>query len=248
MCLTFEGFASSFPSFSAKLSADGRYATFLAMDFYLTGQGGPGPIMVWKDMDTGATVNLNENFQGGPANGGVSAFEGAISGDGRVTAFISDATNLVPGVNDKGQVYARACDVPSPAIYCKPSNAIGGCKALMVFQGQPSASAGSGFVVGASGLDAQQPAVLFYGVGATWGKPLFNGRLCLRPPVVRAHVASSGGGTICGGTLSMDFNAWSASGVDPRLVPGQPVYAQVWHRNAVGASQLSDAVAFVVGP
>jgi hypothetical protein len=46
----------------------------------------------------------------------------------------------------------------------------------------------------------------------------------------------------------MDFNAWSASGIDSRLVPGQPVYAQVWHRNGVGASQLSDAVAFVVGP
>lgn len=246
VCLTFWGFASTRPSFRARISANGRYVAFLTDDVTLTGQVMQGWNGIWKDMETGATVNLNVDPHGEPGNFGI--LDLAISGDGRVTAFVSSANNLLPGTQYGGHAYARACTVPSPTVYCYPSKVTGGCKALMGFQGVPSASGGSGFMLNAQGMDAQQPAVLFYGVGATWGKPLFNGRLCLRPPVVRAHITSSGGSTICGGTLSMDFNAWIASGVDPRLVPGQPVYAQVWHRNSIGASQLSDAVAFVVGP
>ena len=46
----------------------------------------------------------------------------------------------------------------------------------------------------------------------------------------------------------MDFNAWIASGADPTLVAGQPVYVQGWFRNSAGQGQLSDAVAFLIGP
>jgi Tol biopolymer transport system component len=246
VCLTFWGFASAFRSYGAQLSADARYVAFVADDGALTGQPGPGPTVIWKDMQTGATINVNEDPLGGPSNN--SAYGQAISADGRVTAFVTKATNLLPGSGGAYQVYVRACDVASPTVYCKPSNVSGGCAAHMGFQGTPSATSGSTFVLSAQGLDAQQPSILYYGVGAPWGKPLFKGRLCLRPPVVRAYSVSSGGTMGCDGTLSMDFNAWIASGGDPRLTPGEPVYAQVWHRNSAGDGQLSDAVAFLVGP
>jgi hypothetical protein len=46
----------------------------------------------------------------------------------------------------------------------------------------------------------------------------------------------------------MDFNAWIASGVDPALVAGQTAYVQAWFRNSASGSQLSDALALLIGP
>jgi hypothetical protein len=62
----------------------------------------------------------------------------------------------------------------------------------------------------------------------------------------------TGGGvpSSCTGSLSVDFNTWIASGGDPSLVFGENVCIQAWSRDA-GApwgSNLSNAVAFVIGP
>jgi hypothetical protein len=39
------------------------------------------------------------------------------------------------------------------------------------------------------------------------------------------------GGGQCSGVLSIDFNGWIASGIDPALVAGQHVAAQFWYRD-----------------
>jgi hypothetical protein len=46
----------------------------------------------------------------------------------------------------------------------------------------------------------------------------------------------------------MAFNAWIVSGGDPKVVAGQDVCPQAWFRNSAGLGQLSDAVAFLIGP
>lgn len=54
----------------------------------------------------------------------------------------------------------------------------------------------------------------------------------------------------CTGGFSTDFNAWIASGADPKPVAGAPVYAQASVRDPShpAGALLSDAAAFVVGP
>ncbi len=189
----------------------------------------------------------DEDPQGGPANDWAN--DVAISGDGRVIAFVSKATDLVPGASGNiYHVYVRACEVASPSTYCKPAKPVGGCIASMTFQAAPSASAGSGFQVQAAYLDSKKVGLVFYGTSGPWGQKLSDGFLCVKAPIVRPYVASSGGTTGCSGSLSFDFNSWISSGADPTLVSGQAVCAQAWFRNASGAGQLSDAVAFLIGP
>jgi Tol biopolymer transport system component len=234
-------------SFFPVLSADGRYVAFETLATNFTVQRSRPPMVIWRDLETLATVCANDDWQGGPANNWAN--NAAISGDGRVVAFVSKATDLVPGASGAVyHVYVRACDVASPATYCKPSKPAGGCVAGMTFQGTPSATAGSGFQVRAQGLEAHRVGLLFYGTNGPAGKWLAESYLCVKAPVVHAVVASSQGTTGCDGSLSLDFNSWIASGADPTLVAGQAVCAQAWFRNATGSGQLSDAVAFLIGP
>jgi len=247
LCISTTGGAASTESRSPSLSADGRFVTFQSVASNLTVQRGIPPVVIWKDIQTGATVIVNEDPQGGPANN--IGNDAAISEDGRVVAFVSRATDLVPGVSGNVyHVYVRSCDVASPSIYCKPAKLTGGCIASMTFQGVPSATATSGFLIQANSLDAKKVSLVFYGTTGPWGQQLPDGFLCVKAPIVRPYVAWSGGGTGCAGSLSFDFNAWIASGGDPVLVSGQAVCAQAWFRNAAGAGQLSDALAFLIGP
>ena len=247
LCISTTGGGSSSESRSPSLSADGRFVAFDSLSSNLAVQRGEPPVVVWKDIHTSATVVANDDPQGGPANDWAN--HAAISGDGRVVAFVSKATDLVPGASGAVyHVYVRACDVASPSTYCKPAKPAGGCIASMTFQGSPSATAGSSFLIQATGLDAKKVGLVFYGTSGPWGQQLPDGFLCVKAPIVRPYVASSGGTSGCAGSLTFDFNAWIASGADPTLVAGQDVCAQAWFRNSAGAGQLSDAVAFLIGP
>ena len=247
-CTSVRGGFSNYPSYFPALSADGRYIAYETYASNLTLQPGFTPMVIWKDLVTGTAVVTNEARNGDPSNNW--ATDVAISGDGRVVAFVSKATNLVPGASGQWyQVYVRACDVASPSTYCKPAKPPGGCVAAMSFQGTPSATAGSGFDLRCSNLDAQRLGLLFYGTAGPWGtRPRPDGYLCVQPPLWRTPAGPTGGTTGCDGSLSLDFNAWIASGADPSLVAGQPVYVQGWLRNSAGQGQLSDAVAFLIGP
>lgn len=48
--------------------------------------------------------------------------------------------------------------------------------------------------------------------------------------------------------LSLDFNGWIASGIEPALVAGQHVAAQFWYRDPQipSTTGLSDAVQFEI--
>lgn len=95
--------AATGSSMSPSISADGRYVAF-ASRADLTCQEtticAPEPpdlnrqadIYV-RDLETGQTRRVSRSHEGGDANG--ASYDPAISGDGRVIAFVSEASNLI---------------------------------------------------------------------------------------------------------------------------------------------------------
>src|SRR6266516_201460 len=78
---------------TAAISADGRFVAFTSDASNLVPQTAPGRHIYVKDRSTGAIERLSV----GPGIRGGSAFGTRISGDGRLVAFDSIATNLVAG-------------------------------------------------------------------------------------------------------------------------------------------------------
>lgn len=107
---------------SASLSADGRYVVFTSDQQIAGDDGGCSPAETGRigtsdfdayvfDRDTGATELVSRSTKGHPAQKpGTCAGtqQSSISYDGRFVAFLSDATNLVPGdTNGWGDVFVR---------------------------------------------------------------------------------------------------------------------------------------------
>lgn len=95
------------------LSYDGRYVVFASVDDNIapgdnnSGVGHPGNRdTFWHDTQTGETRRVSVSTAGVGANQG--AYDPAISWDGMIVAFESNATNLVAGdVNSEWDVYVR---------------------------------------------------------------------------------------------------------------------------------------------
>jgi hypothetical protein len=138
-------------------------------------------------------------------------------------------------------------------LYCtaKPNSL--GVEPVLGWNGDlPSASLGSGFTVHATKLVAKVPTIYFYGTDGPLAQPFHGGTLCVAPPLKRGLAQSSSGTSGASGFANMDFNAWIASGVDPRLDLGQRVFVQLWTRDPgfpppddVG---LTAALEFRIGP
>jgi Tol biopolymer transport system component len=85
-------------SFAPTVSADGRYVAFSSTapldGRELPARGQRPTIAVYvRDLTVGMTTRVSGPSDGTLPNG--SSYDGAISGDGRYVAFVSDATNLV---------------------------------------------------------------------------------------------------------------------------------------------------------
>lgn len=94
--LSSNGRAGNRDSWSAVVSADGRYVAFASLAFNLVeGDTNRQADIFVRDRRLGVTTRVSVRSNGGQANGG-SAFP-AISADGRHVAFRSVATNLVAG-------------------------------------------------------------------------------------------------------------------------------------------------------
>ena len=94
-------------SVDAELSADGRYVTFQsdATNLVAGDTNGVGDVFV-HDRQTTTTTRVS--VASGGLQGGGESSEGTISGDGRFVAFLSFATNLVPGdTNGEGDVFVH---------------------------------------------------------------------------------------------------------------------------------------------
>ncbi len=140
-----------------------------------------------------------------------------------------------------------------PGVYCSHKTIAAGCPPWIDYAGTPSASSSQSFDVFAGELANDKFGLFFYGTSGAQVAPFMGGKLCVAAPFVRTPVQSTGGsvGTEdCTGKMSLDFNAWIQSGVDPNLVVGAQVNAQYWFRDPLASFGvgLTDGIAFTVGP
>jgi hypothetical protein len=187
-----------------------------------------------------------------PANH--SSLRCSISDDGRVIGFVSQATNLVPGTLPGNHAFVRIQDPTPGLIYCAASPNVPGCKPLLSVQGTPSAGATSGHGIDVAGTLNAQLGLFVYSTAGAAIQPFGPPWLCVGPPIRRIAAQQTGGApppTLdCSGALTLDFNAWIATGADPALVPGTGVWLQGWTRDPTSTfgALLSEALAFQVGP
>jgi hypothetical protein len=178
-----------------------------------------------------------------------------ISGDGTTVIFSSHAANLVTGdTNGRLDYFAHDMHAEPPVAYCIAGTSTQGCTATMSTTGAPSGSAGSGFVITASGVDGQRPAIMLYGISGRASVPWGASTLCVAAPRQRTALQSSGGASgLCNGSIALDWNAFlatHATALGVPLVAMTPTTAQVWIRDpqATKHSVLSDAIEFYACP
>jgi hypothetical protein len=140
------------------------------------------------------------------------------------------------------------------ATYCvgKPNGL--GCVPTIARDGLPSPTAQSGFEISASNLVNQSLGVLAWSAGGRVTNPFQGGTWCVRAPLVRTPLRSSGGSPApaldCSGRWSLDFNTYMQSIAAPP--PGTTINCQWYGRDPSLAPpqnvQLSDALEFVLLP
>ncbi len=145
------------------------------------------------------------------------------------------------------EIPGAACNV---ATYCTAKTTSHSCVPSISATGAPSASAGSGFTIQAANVEPMKNGVLFYCYAGPAAQPFQGGTFCLKFPVKRTPPTNSGGAANCSGVLSMDFNAWIATGFDPGLVAGAQIWAQDWFRDPTApfGTGLSNALTFHICP
>lgn len=136
--------------------------------------------------------------------------------------------------------------------YCTANEHSFGCSATIVGSGTPSATAGSGFDIGATNVPSNQNGLMIYGYGGRF-LPFGPGTLCITAPIVRTLIQNSGGNggpTDCSGTYSYDFNTHIATSGDLLLQAGNSATAQYWYRDpgSPAAFGLTDALQILIQP
>jgi hypothetical protein len=192
---------------------------------------------------------------------------GATPGDDFGRALALDRAQLALGAPSASNPWNGAgvgfvLDVSSqgdrPTYYCSAKQDSKGCLPRIYHIGQPSVSApqtGETYEVGAWDMQAKKPGLLAYSKTGASSAPFSGGFLCVQAPVVRTAAQITpeiGLNPPCDGKFVFDFNAWIASGIDPSLVAGQPVWMQYWYRDPTGAPGndvgLSQGIYVVIGP
>jgi hypothetical protein len=134
-----------------------------------------------------------------------------------------------------------------PRVYCQPS--AGGANGLIrtLYDGTPSASAGSGFTLTHTRIPSNSRVHPHFSLTGPANAPFFGGLRCVRVPVFRMPQTQN-----VTGTHVLDFNAYIASGANPGLVAGQTVWFQLATQTAASAANdifnLSAGVRFTIAP
>ncbi len=211
---------------------------------------------------TSATISATTNYQIVKAtnvastNGGTQITLVVPSGAGPGDVLVKNAAGST-GAN-LSNAFPADVHAGSPCgnvtVYCTSKLNSQFCSPAINYSGTPSASAAVAFDITASQMLNNKNGLIFYGFAAN-GAPFEGGTLCVKLPVTRTSVQSSGGsasGTDCSGTYSFDFNALIQGGTDPNLVGGATVYAQYWARDPGDFTgfntSLSDALVFDICP
>jgi hypothetical protein len=176
----------------------------------------------------------------------------ALSGDSTVIGRPYDDH---AGGADAGSAYVFRLSPSSPVSYCTAGVSSSGCQATLSGAGTPSASAATGFLLQATGVEGQRTGMFLFGANGRQANPWGNGTSyqCALPPLSPCGLLpGTGTGGQCDGSFAQDLNAlWS---IKPGLNPGMgsTVQAQLWYRDPASTSSqttsFSDAVEFGVGP
>ena len=114
-------------SYWPALSTDGRFVAFYSEAPNLTAGDTNGAADVFlHDRASGATTRLSIDNVGAEGNG--DSFRPTVSGDGRIVAFESDATNLVRGDSNRFTdvfVHDRLGTAPPPPVRCRVPRVVG---------------------------------------------------------------------------------------------------------------------------
>jgi hypothetical protein len=157
--------------------------------------------------------------------------------------------------NDMGALPFDPNWCPAPVSYCTAGTSANGCQATLSSAGTPSASAASGFIVSASGVEGNKDGLFYFGTSGkqaiAWGSS--SSYRCVVPPTKRGGLLlGTGTGGACDGSFAYDLNArWTAQ---PNSNPGagNKVWLQLWYRDPQNTSNrttsFSDALEFGVCP
>ncbi|MCK6445588.1 MAG: calcium-binding protein [Planctomycetes bacterium] len=247
------GTSANGTSRNPSLSQDGLRIAFESDASNLVA-GAPGGIFV-RDLLAGTTRFVSCASDGSPADDG--SWYASISSDGRYVGFSSLASNLVqPDTYDLLQTFVHDLDGCAPIVAetCQGGTTSHGCSPLLAASGTPSGSAGSGFVLAASGLEGGRSALVFYALGGGKPQPWGTTFRCTAATVQRALVTHTGGTPgACDGAVTFDWNQYVAShpsALGAPFVGGETVSVQVWFRDPTAplTSNLSSSVWFDVCP
>lgn len=241
------------PSLAPLISSDGGRVIFQswASDLVPSDTNATPDVFVTQ-VQGGTVARVSVSTSGAQSNG--HSAHPALSGNGARVAFTSSADTLVPGdTNLSYDVFARLMGTVPPLQFCPSGDNSLGCPVAIYAQGNPSATAGSGFTVGALTLVSNQTGILIYSLAGTQEVPFGQQFLCLRAPIRRTTAQGTGGApgpATCTGMFGFDFNAWIAAGNDPALTLGTTVWSQIWSRDpgAPSGSHLTAGLTFVIGP
>jgi hypothetical protein len=141
--------------------------------------------------------------------------------------------------------------------YCTAGTSTGGCTPTVTASGVPSIAATSGFTLSVAGLDGLRSSALFYGASGQVSVPWASGStsfLCVRPPLQRTGLQSSGGtAAACDGAIALDWLAYLSAhptALGSPLSIGRTFDAQGWYRDPAASkgSNLSNAFHWAVCP
>lgn len=158
--------------------------------------------------------------------------------------------------NTAPDAFALALDGPGAVAYCTAGTSGQGCAGVLAASGVASASAGSGFVLTAAGVDGQRQGLTFYGASGrtalAWGAT--TSFMCIKTPVQRGPLGATGGSVgACDGVLTLDWNLYIAThpgALGAPFTPGAVFQVQAWYRDPPSSKStaLTSAVEFVVQP
>lgn len=194
---------------------------------------------------------VSGTFAFGAANGDTYFRGSSRAGPGRWIAG-----GQIAAQNTPPDALVIALEGPGVVAYCTAGTSGLGCSGVLVANGVASASAGSGFVLTATGLDGLRQGLMFYGVSGrialAWGAT--SSFMCVKTPVQRTPIAATGGTVgACDGLLSLDWNLFvtaHAGALGAPFASGAIVQAQAWYRDPPSSKStaLTSAVEFVVQP